>query len=209
MRDEALIQISYEASLFSANHNPLKRKTEKDTRGGSAMGRGASREKLRDELRGPLAGALRVIDKSEEVMWLGWARWGAQRSASRRDNYTEAQGLTWFQMEWKSHAKHIIVMRRRGIALRLCLSIICGCVVDWRTCLSPKEFKVFSCKEQVWGHETVWVYMTTKSADVKQCNCWLCQQWCPWLHFLTASKFTDSSEVRGIICSKNLIYDWT
>lgn len=68
MRDEALIQISYEASLFSANHNPLKRKTEKDTRGGSAMGRGVSREKLRDDLRGPMAGALRVIDKSEEVM---------------------------------------------------------------------------------------------------------------------------------------------
>lgn len=67
MRDEALIQISYEASLFS-HHNPLKRKTEKDTRRGSAMGKGMSREKLRDELRGPLAGALRVIDKSEEVM---------------------------------------------------------------------------------------------------------------------------------------------
>lgn len=29
MRDEALIQISYEASLFPANHNPLKRKTER------------------------------------------------------------------------------------------------------------------------------------------------------------------------------------
>lgn len=68
MRDEALIQISYEASLFSAHHNPLKRKMVKDTRGGSAMGKGVSREKLRDELRGPLAGALRVIDKSEGVM---------------------------------------------------------------------------------------------------------------------------------------------
>lgn len=32
------------------------------------MGKGVSRETLRDELRGPLAGALRVIDKSEEVM---------------------------------------------------------------------------------------------------------------------------------------------
>lgn len=31
------------------------------------------REKLWGELRGPLAAALRVIDKSEEVMWLGWA----------------------------------------------------------------------------------------------------------------------------------------
>lgn len=68
MRDEALKQIFYEASLFSANHNPLKRKTEKDTLGGSVMEKGVSREKLRDELRGPLAGALRVIDKSEEVM---------------------------------------------------------------------------------------------------------------------------------------------
>lgn len=38
MRDEALIQIFYEVSLFSAHHNPLKRKTEKDTRGGSVMG---------------------------------------------------------------------------------------------------------------------------------------------------------------------------
>lgn len=68
MRNDALIQIFYEASLFSANHNPLKRKTEKDTREESATGKGVSREKLRDELRGPLAGALRVIDKSEEVM---------------------------------------------------------------------------------------------------------------------------------------------
>lgn len=31
-------------------------------------GKGMSREKLGDELRGLLAGALRVIDKSEEVM---------------------------------------------------------------------------------------------------------------------------------------------
>lgn len=69
MRDEAPIQISCEAPLLlPANHNPLKRKMERDTRRARAMGKGVSREKLGDELRGPLAGALRVIDKSEEVM---------------------------------------------------------------------------------------------------------------------------------------------
>lgn len=35
---------------------------------GCALGRGRQREKLWGELRGPLAAALRVIDKSEEVM---------------------------------------------------------------------------------------------------------------------------------------------
>lgn len=53
---------------FSLLITILLKEKQKDTRGASAMGKGVSREKLRDELRGPLAGALRVIDKSEEVM---------------------------------------------------------------------------------------------------------------------------------------------
>lgn len=37
-------------------------------REGVCVGRGVQREMLWGELRGPLAAALRVIDKSEEVM---------------------------------------------------------------------------------------------------------------------------------------------
>lgn len=41
---------------------------ERLSRGGSVLGKGVSREKFQGELRGPLAAALGVIHKSEEVM---------------------------------------------------------------------------------------------------------------------------------------------
>lgn len=76
MRDIPAIQICREALFFfSANHIPLEGYSEKRgergremQREGVCVGRGVQREMLWGELRGPLAAALRVIDKSEEVM---------------------------------------------------------------------------------------------------------------------------------------------
>lgn len=61
MREKASIQIWREVPHFSANRRPLSQE-------GVRRGEGVSREKLQGELRGPLAAALGVIHKSEEVM---------------------------------------------------------------------------------------------------------------------------------------------
>lgn len=78
MRDIPAIQICREATFFSTLlitillkdgvRNWGIRERERDTERGCVSGRGMQGEKLWGELRGPLAAALRVIDKSEEVM---------------------------------------------------------------------------------------------------------------------------------------------
>lgn len=126
MRGKASIQIWREARHFSANHNPLKGKSENsgDFRerlswGGSVLGKGVSREKLQGELRGPLAAALGVIHKSEEVMWLGWA--GEEHWDHPRGEIITPKHRDYHDSRWSGKAMQSTLLWWEEVELDLCI----------------------------------------------------------------------------------------
>ena len=159
MRDIPAIQICREATFFfySANHNPLegwseelgnKRERGRDTERGCVFGRGVHGEKLWGELRGPLAAALRVIDKSEEVMWRGWA--GEEHWDQPRGEIITQKHRDYHDSRWSGKAMQSILLWREEVELDLYISHPLwqdekgG--VDSGTYLSLEEFKVFRPK---------------------------------------------------------------
>lgn len=87
----------------SSNHIPLEGRSEKlgkqrrEVETGCVLASGVP-EKLRGELRGPLAAALRVIDKSEELMWRGWAGeecWDQPRGAIITQKHRDYHDSRW------------------------------------------------------------------------------------------------------------------
>lgn len=126
MRGKAWMQIWREARHFSANHNPLKGRSENAgdfrerlSRGGCVLGKGVSREKLQGELRGPLAAALGVIHKSEEVMWLGWA--GEEHWDHPRGEIITQKHRDYHDSRWSGKAMQSTLLWWEEVELDLCI----------------------------------------------------------------------------------------
>lgn len=84
-----------------------------------SWGRACQGKSCGGELRGPLAEALRVIDKSEEVMWLGWA--GEEHWDQPRGEIITQKHRDYHDSRWSGKAMRSMLLWWEEVELDLCI----------------------------------------------------------------------------------------